>query len=136
MKILSAGEIEKGMYVVCYEHTAKEARLNPMTGEISEVDKVVTNPWFKGVPYRVTQKAGPIVAIDTLGIQNIPRVCFMDTRFAKFFEVEKEYHDDYYALMGVDRSKLNQLIKPTVKAEVIPVLPAFENKTFSFHKIN
>ncbi len=137
IKLLSAGEIEKGMYVVCYEHTVIEKHCSPVTGEWEDVEKLVTNPWFKGVPYRVTHKAGPILAIDTLGIQNMPRICFMDTRIARFFEVEKEYHDEYYHLMGVDRAKLNQLAaKPTVKAESIPTLQNFENKTFNFHKIN
>lgn len=96
IQAISSGEIEKGMYIVAFESTEIRYVNDPFTGALKE--EVLHNraSWFKGVPYEVISRAGPVLMVKSAeqGAQ-CPSVVFFDSRLVKFFEVDKEYFDFY-----------------------------------------
>jgi len=100
MEIISSGEVVPGMIVVCYESTEIHRYVNQITGALQEQHLPSINPWFKGIPYEVVNRAGPILAVKTNGLQKHPPIVFIDTRLTKLMQVSKEYHDEYVAHMN------------------------------------
>jgi hypothetical protein len=97
INLVSAGEITVGMYVIAYE--SEEVVNYDVWGAATRPPetKVNRNPWFKGIPYKVVGRAGPILAVDTVtqpGIVNV-KISFFDTRLVNFFEVDEQYYLDY-----------------------------------------
>ena len=66
------------------------------SGEVREYEESNVNPWFKGIPYEVIGRAGPIIAVKTHKQQNMPPVIFFDGRHVNFIEINKEYYDSYW----------------------------------------
>ncbi len=100
IEILSAGEITKGMYIVAYESTETRHDNDPITGAFRTQNIQLLYPWFKGVPYEVLSRAGPIIMVRSAEQKpTVPSVCFFDSRMAKFFQIDKEYFDLYIDFM-------------------------------------
>src|SRR3954471_6844932 len=99
MRIVSQGELKKGMYVTVLQVMLNERVCCPFTGTVTRNKGVDDNPWIKGIPLRIIEINGPIVAIDSRGLQNLPPVMFLDSRYATFLESSKRFHDRYYLLM-------------------------------------
>jgi hypothetical protein len=100
MKRLSAGEITKGMYVVVYEIVTQK-EVTTVAGRTETEDSVDKHPWIKGIPFKVINVNGPIIAVDTLQLHkgSLAPVAFFDARFHKFLETTKAFHDEYVRLM-------------------------------------
>jgi hypothetical protein len=97
-RIVSAGEIVKGMIIVAYEHD-EIIYETLLTGQLEERKITKRNPWFKGIPYKVCGVAGPIIAVLSEGLQSMPPVVFLDSRIVRFIEVDKKFYRDYLNLM-------------------------------------
>lgn len=119
IKLLSSGEIVKGLYIVCYEHTEMIDVFNPMTMAMEKQERINSNFFFKGIPYKVEDRAGPIVQVSTFGLNKFAPIAFFDLRYGKFMEVEESYWQNYYLKMGVNplllgmkRLEIKQKSKP------------------------
>jgi len=137
IKHVSAGELKRGMYVVVYQtndpimiaqENIRQATPIPVEGEewtqeeieIKEIVpklKTITNyfPWFKGIPWKILDIAGPIVAVKTFGVQNTAPVMFFDSRFNQFMEVKKSFYKSYWGVMGINFDKKDKIIQPPPK---------------------
>lgn len=114
MNILSAGEIDKGMYVTVLEgkfyRTVTDHITNKPYEELAE-DKT---PWYRGIPFKVINVNGPMIAVDTSGLHkgNFSRVMFFDTRYHQLMETTKEFHDEYVELMQMDKPRTGRKASP------------------------
>lgn len=101
LKIVSAGEIAVGIYVAVIEVKVPRVVICQLTGKVTDDPFWTGEHWFKGIPFKVINVNGPIVAVDTNGLHRPawPNVMFFDARNCRFIECTKEFHDQYVELM-------------------------------------
>jgi hypothetical protein len=100
MSKVSAGEIVAGMYIVVQEVEYPRLYTCSDTGKTLEETVLDKIPWFRGIPFRVMNVMGPMVAVDTLGLhKGLARITIFDKRFHRFLEVTEEYHRQYVETM-------------------------------------
>jgi hypothetical protein len=118
---ISQGEIVKGMYIVCYEEIRyqKKEPSHPLSGlfdssinsdddEVKEgEDKIVIrNPVFKGIPYRILERCGPLALVPCFLPPN-PPVIFIDLRLVSCIEVSKGYFDMFWKSQGISMDRIH-----------------------------
>ena len=104
IKIVSPGEITVGMWLICYEADQLERGYNA-EGEVIYKKVPMFTPFFKGIPWLCAGIAGPIIAVKSFGFQDYPPIVFLDTRLARFMEVEEEFGINYVKEMRQANSK-------------------------------
>jgi hypothetical protein len=122
MNVLSAGEVTKGMYVIVLEVKYYRSQRDEVTGKVYDELVEDKTPWYRGIPFRVINVNGPMVAVDTSGLHknNFNRVMFFDTRYYQLIETTKEFHDEYVGLMR-EGSNFSRIKKQTKLLDPIPL---------------
>jgi hypothetical protein len=112
MRVLSAGEVTKGMYVAVYEINFPHRYTCGMTGALREEILTDKHSWLKGIPFKILDVNGPIIAVDTLGFHHmLPRITFFDSRFHKFVESSKSFYNIYVKAMRQQIKSQNQCVQ-------------------------
>lgn len=100
MNAVSAGEICVGMYIVVIEVKVFRSIVNGMTGMVTDENFWTGEHWYKGIPFRVINVNGPIVAVDTARLHpSLPPVAFFDTRTSRFIETDRQFFEEYVNIM-------------------------------------
>lgn len=136
-RIVSPGEITKGMYVTAFEtvYTSREH----IDGEYV-MNKLVGNSiWIKGIPFYVLNVALPLVMVQSLAPRNNPNTpmagaLFFDTRYISFLEVSAEYSLDYINSYKSHGDALNNLWDYGNPAVNISYLKEYDDSTFNYQK--
>jgi len=99
INMVTPGELTKGMWVIIYECKVLKTFEDSTTGEFGTKETPWYNPWFQGIPYKIVDVAGPMVAVETFKLQGQLPVILFDTRLVKFMEVSKKFGETYVKQM-------------------------------------
>lgn len=95
INIISPGEIISGMIIMSIGAKPYKKIVSDMFGE-REIEIYDRNPHFKGIPYEVMGVAGPIIAVKTNKMHNLPPVIFFDSRLVEFVEIDRGFFETYW----------------------------------------